>query len=298
MKDLAEPANGSIRRLLSATKDKIDAPKGPIHVHPSVVFYDEGRPSSWIVGEWSQEIVDFFEEKGFVRLNASGLGEWIAKALDDGSANERVVVFSQDLIPDNLMASGTANDPIRAYLDAGGRLVWIGDIPFWKKSRPTGSKDGDGEDFGKYRTHHAMLYVEPMLAESSSKSTWMSGWEERLKSHWYSQRPINVEANASKTLYESHCGTLVEVLASAEVTLLPTAGNAFAGFSGNISWNERLQKEFSFDPLRLACGWHIVFNGHKDQGFYRLWDCRPTSPEPPRELLDDMLVLSTLSQHT
>jgi len=267
-------------------------------MHPNVVYYDEGGPSSWIVGKWPQKIVDFFEKKGFVKLNALELGDWIAKALKDGSANKHVVVFSQDLIPDSVMASGTANDLIRAYLDAGGRLVWIGDIPFWKKSRPTASEDGDREEVWKYGAHHAMLYVEPLLAESSSKSAWMSGWEGRLKSHWYSQRPINVEVNAPKTLYENQGGTLVEILASAEVTLLPTAGNAFAESSGKISWSERLPKEFSFKPLRLACGWHIAFNGYKDQGFYRLWDCRATSPEPPQELLDDMLVLSTLSHHT
>jgi hypothetical protein len=263
-----------------------------------VVYYDEGRPSSWIAGEWSQEIVDFFERKRFVSLNALELGDWIARAVDDGSASERVVVFSQDLMPDNLMASGTPNDLIRAYLDAGGRLVWIGDIPFWQKARPNGSEDGDAEEVLKYGRHHAMLHVEPLMAESSSESTWMAGWRERLRSHWCSQRPINVEANAFKTLYENHKGTLVEVLASAEVTLLPTAGNAFAGFSGNISLGEMLPDEVSFKPLRLACGWHIAFNGYKDQGFYRLWDCRATSPEPPRELLEDMLVLSTLSHHT
>ena len=39
------------------------------------------------------------------------------------------------MIPDVLAIDASPSVPIRNYLDRGGRVVWIGDIPFWRQGK-------------------------------------------------------------------------------------------------------------------------------------------------------------------
>ena len=276
------------------------------------VYFDEGRASSWIDRRWAEKISAFFENEGFQKMNAIELRDWFADSLKREDPADQVVVFSQDLVPDTVMSPGSSNNLMRYFLDKGGRAVWIGDIPFWTISLPASKNGPDRQEVWQHGTHHAMLYVEPLIAESSSVSCWAPDWDRGLGSHWYSQRPVDVEVGSTGPFVQSHGGARVEVIAYADVTLLPTAGNALtitrwkksgkkvgsiglgsAGFSGNVSWTEQFPKELSFKPLKLACAWRVVFNQHERGGFYRLWDCGTTLQEPPKSLLDDMLALST-----
>lgn len=280
-----------------------------------IVYHDESYPSSWISKEWSNEITTALNDRGFDEKNATELREWLMDRLDEKETHESVVVFSQDMIPDTLLSSlNSPNDLIRKYLDYGGRVVWIGDIPFWSKGHPISTGEKSREEIWMHGTHYAMLGVQPLIAESSSPCKWVVGWNKKIKSRWYSHRPINIEIG--QFVYSAHRLNLkIEPLAYAEVTLSPCDWNALvitrwkkAGkkvgnfglsilkYGGlNVTLTEKFPEELALKPKRLACAWHVSF--HEDythQGFYRIWDCSTSDDKPPKTLIESLSVLATL----
>ncbi|MHA1859754.1 MAG: hypothetical protein ACTSVF_01480 [Candidatus Asgardarchaeia archaeon] len=278
----------------------------------TVVYFDERYPSSWIDKDrWGKKIVEYMESKGFEKKDAEELKSWLKERLKGKDSYETVVVFSQDMVPETVLSSlNSPNDLIRRYLDAGGRIVWIGDHPFWSKAVLRGDKDR--EEIWMYGAHYAMLGVEVLIGESSFKCEWIGEWCGRMRSRWYSHRPINIEVKQERLNLE------IEPLAYAEVTLLPTSWNTLVisrwkragkkigafnlganlgtlGISGGLTLTEEFPKELSYESQKLACAWHISFNKkHRKQGFYRLWDCGTIDDEPPENLLEDIHTLATL----
>lgn len=276
-----------------------------------VVYHDPSYATSWINENWSRRIAEYLSDKGFEEKDAEELKVWMKDRVRRGDVHKSVAVFSQDMIPETILDSlSSPNSLVRRYLDAGGRIVWIGDIPFWSKAKPKNTKP-DREEIWQHGAHYGMLGVQPLIAESSSECEGIGKWNGKMKSRWYSQRPVNVEA-------ESKCietlGLKVDVLAHAEVTLLPCSFNALViarwkktgkkigsfglsilGTGGNVTLTEEFPEELSLKPLKLACAWHVIFNKeYPNQGFYRFWDTGSCDDEPPESLLEDIYTLSTL----
>jgi len=273
-----------------------------------VVYYDEYYASSWINREWSKRIAEYLEGKGIERKNAKELRDWLKNRLEERNSYESVLIFSQDMVPETIMSPlNSPNDLARKYLDDGGRMIWIGDHPFWTKG--VIRKEKDREEIWMHGAHYGMLGVEMLIAESSSLCKWVGRWTEKMKSSWYSQRPVNIEVD------EERLNLQIEPLAYAEVVLLPSSWNALVitrwkkagskagsfgfttpfGLGANVTLTEKFFKELSFKPLKLACAWHISFNkNYPYQGFYRLWDTGTTEEEPPESLLEDIYALASL----
>jgi len=66
---------------------------------------------------------------GYTALNADELKTWMNARIADKKYS--VVVFSQDVVPDTVVESQSANCTLRKYLNAGGKIVWYADIPFY-----------------------------------------------------------------------------------------------------------------------------------------------------------------------
>jgi len=63
------------------------------------------------------------------------------------------------MVPETILGPlNSPNDLIRRYLDAGGRVVWIGDHPFWSKA--VIRKNKDREEIWMHGAHYGMLGVE------------------------------------------------------------------------------------------------------------------------------------------
>lgn len=286
------------------------------------VYFDENHDSSWISkATWGTTISNHFAERGYSRLDALGLARWLEGHSAQASACRSTVVFAQDLIPTEICPDASANNPVRHYLDNGGRVVWIGDIPFWSKSLGAGKEH---EQIWRYGTHFANLGVQPLFADSSSRATWLGSLGAKLLSSWYSQRPAAVELPSPKTgqllpnqprVKWSTQGTSVAPLASVNVTLSPEAWNGLVitrwkrsgkrvgslnlgamGGSVGVDWTEAFPKELSFEPMRLAAAWRIAFNpSYPHQGFYRFFDSGSSGTSPPSGLLEDMVTLAESS---
>lgn len=274
-----------------------------------VVYHDERYPSSWINQQWSANITSYLNNRGFDIKNADELRDWIRLKLTHNECPRSVIIFSQDKVPDTILGPHIPNVPIRTYLDDGGRVVWIGDIPFWSKASSTTQT----EELWRSGAHFALLGVQPLIGEASTPSKWLVKWENILQSRWYSQRPIAIDLGKEfKSL--SQLGLVVWPMAYSELTLLPVswnttvitrwrkAGVKIGGFGidfpylGGIKTEiiEKYPEELSLKPIRLPVAWHIIFNNeYSYQGFYRFWDTGSTEALPPSTLLYDIHQIAT-----
>ena len=99
-----------------------------------IVYYDPGYRDSFVRN--SEAVRDYFVVRGFIEKNANQLGNWMRMVNANGTAHKSVVVFARDVVPDTVAEVMNDTCTIRRYLNAGGRVVWQGDIPFWYQGRP------------------------------------------------------------------------------------------------------------------------------------------------------------------
>ncbi|HAH08284.1 MAG TPA: hypothetical protein DCM05_17455 [Elusimicrobia bacterium] len=93
-----------------------------------VVFHDPAYPSSWVAepGVIAESLEHF---GGYRILGAKALKSWMEERISAGIPNT-ICVMAQGVAPDTVYESPDASCLIRRYMDAGGRVVWIGDMPF------------------------------------------------------------------------------------------------------------------------------------------------------------------------
>lgn len=111
------------------------------HHVTKVVYYDPSYPQSWIRGENAEKTRDYFVDRWFVEKNAQQLKNWIDKVLKNGLAYRSLIVFAQDIVPETVAEVPNETCLLRKYLGAGGRVVWWGDIPFWRQGKAGGALD-------------------------------------------------------------------------------------------------------------------------------------------------------------
>ncbi len=100
------------------------------------VVYRDGRyPSFWIKGDTPDRIAEFLEARGFYLVDAEGLRVWMEDMMSTKRCLQGVVVMAQDAAPDTIYPEARADTLVRRFMDAGGRIVWAGDIPFYYRGR-------------------------------------------------------------------------------------------------------------------------------------------------------------------
>jgi hypothetical protein len=92
------------------------------------VFYDERYESVW--STHPEVLAKYLSANGFSQLNALTLADWMKKWLWKG-AYGTVVVMTQGLTPASVLGDEPLTSLIRQYLERGGRVVWVGDVPFY-----------------------------------------------------------------------------------------------------------------------------------------------------------------------
>jgi len=100
-----------------------------------VVYYDANYPSAWSGGT---AVRDALSAQGYAVLNANELKLWMLDRIQDGHLS--VVVFGKDVVPDTVAESESSNCTLRRYLNAGGKIVWYGDIPMYYQGHSDGTK--------------------------------------------------------------------------------------------------------------------------------------------------------------
>jgi len=92
-----------------------------------VVFYDDSFPCSWVASP--ALAADYFVKHGFALMRADELEGAMQSTIKHGTAQRTVFVFIHDVVPASITQVRHPSCTLRKYLDAGGRVVWWGDIP-------------------------------------------------------------------------------------------------------------------------------------------------------------------------
>jgi len=90
-------------------------------------YWDSNYGTAW-AGD-GIAVRDALEAAGYEVLDAAALRDWMDARIADRKLS--VVVMCRDAVPDTIAETQDANCTIRRYLDAGGKVVWYSDIPFY-----------------------------------------------------------------------------------------------------------------------------------------------------------------------
>ncbi len=102
---------------------------GPVQASPFIraAYWDDNYGTGW-AGD-GIAVRDTLEQAGYEILDGGQLKTWMDARIADHKLS--VVVMCRDIVPDTVAESQDANCTIRQYLEAGGKVVWYSDIPFY-----------------------------------------------------------------------------------------------------------------------------------------------------------------------
>jgi len=173
------------------------------------VYYDSRYDSSWVSPEISEKIKDYLVKRDFSVLNAAKLESFMQSFLN-GEIETPIVVFSMDKAPDTILDSIDANSLVRKFLDAGGKIVWIGDIPFWH----IGKKKTEEKNLKYYQNgaHMAILGINTVIRTASSEPVRITciGKRMGIKYLWSGVRPIEISKKFGLRFWWGNIRSVIE----------------------------------------------------------------------------------------
>jgi hypothetical protein len=106
------------------------------------VFWDAktGVTGRWFSAGTDEWIRDYFKKEGYEVVDSKGLQGFMEDQI--GSKTRSVVVFADHRIPREVVREESENALIRLYLNAGGKIVWLGPDPLAWKRDSTGAMTG------------------------------------------------------------------------------------------------------------------------------------------------------------
>jgi len=107
----------------------------------TLVYFDPDYPFSWITEGAAEEVRDFLVTLGFTPADSEELAGWMKEKTAGGAAGS-AVVMTQGTAPATVVGPSPGPDaPLRKYLDAGGTVIWIADVPFYWIGGPARHKE-------------------------------------------------------------------------------------------------------------------------------------------------------------
>jgi len=262
------------------------------------VFRDEHYPTSWISNEAGHpdRIASFLRNKGLTVLNARELRRFMVGSIVQGNAHEKLVVFSQDILPTELIEDYSTSTTFREYLDAGGSVLWMGDVPLIYLGK------GNREIIQAAGLPLFVLGIMPLFAETPKQTVRITkkGKSLGLKHRWSGRRPI-LKDSGIKVLAVSE--SVVSALYVRDIPEVPLGWRRLTSklsrvktmaevgpFKVEVSPPPSPDEEESTSLYRKIFhkksvnAWIRSYNqDHPDCGFVRIWDYAP------RHFTDDLL---------
>jgi hypothetical protein len=106
-----------------------------------VAYWDRDYPFAW--GGDGIAMRDALAAAGYTILGADELKTWMDARIADGKTS--VAVFCLDIVPETVAETMDTDCTLRKYLDAGGKIVWYADWPFYYVGHPDGSQTTWGD---------------------------------------------------------------------------------------------------------------------------------------------------------
>lgn len=157
----------------------------------TAVYSDKTYPTGWISKPFALAIANHFSKNSCKILDAPSLRKYLLEAIEGNYASKRIVLFSQDIVPDTICEESHSNTLLREFLDNGGNVIWIGDIPLFY----VGIKGAEGPDNCQQAWRVGapvyMLGIVPVFTSTLKSIDFTHlGIAMGLKHHWTSARPI------------------------------------------------------------------------------------------------------------
>jgi hypothetical protein len=89
------------------------------------VFFDSAALPAAIMS--SETLRGYLVRRGFEQLDTAGIARFLSQRIADRAPS--VVVFAMDVVPRSLAPTASDTGLFRRYLNAGGKIVWIGTPP-------------------------------------------------------------------------------------------------------------------------------------------------------------------------
>ncbi len=103
------------------------------------VYWDARCRTGWADNDSSIAVRDGCVAAGYKLLNADELKTWMDGHIADKALS--VVVLARDNVPNTVVETVDASCTLRKYLDAGGKIVFYADIPFYDIAHTDGTWD-------------------------------------------------------------------------------------------------------------------------------------------------------------
>jgi hypothetical protein len=147
-------------------------------------YWDERYGTGWADLASSIVVRDGLAAAGYEVLDADQLKTWMQDRIKDKKYS--VVVMCKDWGPDTVCETMSATCTLRKYLDAGGKIVFYADIPFYYQ----GAKDGTSVTWGEAGAN-AILGIGNVSVWDSGTTTTITKAGEKwgLSTTWASVRP-------------------------------------------------------------------------------------------------------------
>jgi len=157
-------------------------------------YWDSRYPTSWAgSGEATR---DALSAAGYEILDADQLKTWMTARIADKKLS--VVVFVKDAAPDTVVETASSGCTLRKYLEAGGKIVWYADIPFYYRGSAAGTTTTWGDNGASgvlgFNTSSAPRDSGATASFTSAGIAW------GLTRTWTSQRPLAPSVTTNVTI--------------------------------------------------------------------------------------------------
>ena len=113
---------------LQATRAKYGEDMIAAPMKERIIYYDR----RYDYHRTTPDLLTFFTRRGFTTLDADQLRDWMQAKIRDGA--DGTVCVMGCYVPDTITESKDALCTLRRYLEAGGRVAWVGDVPLFYRS--------------------------------------------------------------------------------------------------------------------------------------------------------------------
>jgi hypothetical protein len=268
-----------------------------------VVYHDPKYPSWWIDEklQYPHAIASHFRGKGVAVKDANELRSFMIDSLDSGSSHQKLVIFSQDVVPRTVLENNDNSATLREYLDAGGNILWMGDIPLFYAGYDNPKAV---ENLAETGAPSSVLGVQPVSTWPKTAVTFTNcGWKIGLRHRWSGTRPIlkdrNIQALAiSECLLGNYYLMDVEVKKGSVRRLwdwLKTMRSfnltdLSVTFSGKDLKQDKSKSKVHETYINA---WVKCYNrDYPSNGFFRIWDYRPLNFTS--RMIDELFTISQL----
>jgi hypothetical protein len=147
-------------------------------------YWDERYGTGWADLASSIVVRDGLQAAGYEVLDADQLKTWMLARIADKKYS--VVVMCKDWGPDTVCETMTASCTLRKYLDAGGKIVFYADIPFYYQ----GAADGTSVTWGEAGANAILGIGNVSVWDTNTQTTiTKAGVKWGLTATWASVRP-------------------------------------------------------------------------------------------------------------